>query len=103
MRRRLHKLSLEVRAPSVSCGQQSKNSNGRGNLVGVCALTGMPKKPIDSARTRAEMMFKTREQQKADAPVAMQEYRAAQQAVFERMRQLRELRLAHEAKLAKNR
>lgn len=47
-------------------------------------------------------MFRTREEQKADAPVAMQEYRAAQQAALERMRQLRELRLAHEAKLAEN-
>ena len=73
-----------------------------GNLIDPRALTGMPKKHVDTPRTRAEKMFRTREEQKADAPVAMQEYRAAQQAALERMRQLRELRLAHEAKLAEN-
>ena len=74
-----------------------------GNLIDPRALTGMPKKHVDTPRTRAEKMFRTREEQKADAPVAMQEYRAAQQAALERMRQLRELRLAHEAKLAESR
>jgi hypothetical protein len=48
-------------------------------------------------RARAERLFKTREQQKADAPVAMAEYRAAQQAAWDRMHQLRRMRLARGA------
>ncbi len=57
----------------------------------------MPHKTDDPARARAEALFKRREQQKADAPIAMAEYRAAQQAALERMRELRQLRLARDA------
>jgi hypothetical protein len=53
----------------------------------------MPTKTVDQ-NARAERLFKTREQQKADAPVAMAEYRAAQQATWDRMHQLRRMRLA---------
>lgn len=57
----------------------------------------MPQKTDQAARNRAESIFKRREQQKADAPVAMAEYRAAQEAALERMRELRRQRLAREA------
>jgi hypothetical protein len=60
---------------------------------------GMPQRSEDAAnaRARAEALFKRREQKKAEAPVAMAEYRAAQQAALERMHELRRLRLAREA------
>ena len=60
----------------------------------------MPQKTDRSSRTRAEALFKRREQQKADAPIAMAEYRAAQQAALDRMHELRQLRLAREAETA---
>jgi len=41
-------------------------------------------------------MFKRRQEQQADAPKAMAEYRAAERARYERMRQLRALRLSRE-------
>jgi hypothetical protein len=62
---------------------------------------GMPQHDSTAAHTRAEALFKRREEQKADAPVAMAEYRAAERAKYERMRELRELRLAREARLAR--
>lgn len=61
----------------------------------------MPQHDETATRSRAEALFKRREEQKADAPVAMAEYRAAERAKYERMRELRELRLAHEARLAR--
>jgi hypothetical protein len=48
--------------------------------------------------SRAERIFRRREQLKADAPKATQDYHAAQQSVIERTRKLREERLAREAK-----
>jgi hypothetical protein len=57
----------------------------------------MPLKTEAAARDRAEAMFKHRQQQAADAPKAMAEYRAAERAKYDRMRQLRALRLAGEA------
>ena len=60
----------------------------------------MPQKIDDRSHARAEALFKRREQQKADAPVAMAEYRAAQQAALERMHELRRMRLARAAELA---
>jgi len=54
----------------------------------------MPQKSADPSHARAEALFRRRAQQAADAPVAMAEYRAAQQAALTRMRELRELRLA---------
>jgi hypothetical protein len=60
----------------------------------------MPQSDQAATRSRAEALFKRREEQKADAPVAMAEYRAAERAKYERMRELRELRLAREAQLA---
>jgi hypothetical protein len=44
---------------------------------------------------------KKREQQRAEAPVAMAEYRAAQQAALDRIPRLRALRLARDAAGAK--
>jgi hypothetical protein len=44
---------------------------------------------------------KKREQQRAEAPVAMAEYRAAQQAALDRIPRLRALRLARDAAAAK--
>ena len=61
------------------------------------ALISMPQHSGDSARARAEALFKRREEQKADAPAAMAEYRAAQRAALERMYELRRLRLARQA------
>jgi hypothetical protein len=60
----------------------------------------MPQQSDSAARARAEALFKQREQQKTDAPVATAEYRAAQQAAVDRMHELRRLRLAREAELA---
>jgi hypothetical protein len=57
----------------------------------------------DASRTRAEALFKRREEQKADAPIAMAEYRAAQHAALQRMQELRRLRLAREAESADKR
>jgi hypothetical protein len=42
---------------------------------------------------RAERLFKTRELQKADAPKATADYYAAEQAIRDRTRELRRLRL----------
>jgi hypothetical protein len=62
----------------------------------------MPQTDQNASRSRAEALFRRREQQKADAPVAMAEYRAAERAKYERMRELRALRLAREAQLARD-
>jgi hypothetical protein len=64
------------------------------------ALTSMQRHSDDASRTRAEALFKRREQQKADAPVAMAEYRAGQEAALRRMQELKRLRLAREAESA---
>jgi hypothetical protein len=53
--------------------------------------------PENADRARAERLFKTREQQKADAPKATADYYAAEQAVRDRTRELRRLRLARAA------
>lgn len=58
-------------------------------------------KQTDDQRARAERMFRAREQQKADAPSAMRDYQMAQRATLERMRQLREERLARERQTKK--
>jgi hypothetical protein len=47
----------------------------------------MPKH--ENERARAERIFKTREQQKADAPKATSDYYAAQQAMRDRTRSRR--------------
>ena len=60
----------------------------------------MPLQSDDAIRARAAALFKRREEHKADAPVAMAEYRAAQRASLERMHELRRLRLARDAELA---
>ncbi len=52
----------------------------------------------ETDRSRAERIFRRREQLRADAPKAVQDYYAAQQAVIERTRKLREERIAREAK-----
>jgi len=51
----------------------------------------------EADRTRAEAIFKAREQRKADAPKAMKDYQTAQQAIRDRTVRLREERLAREA------
>ncbi|HZD40890.1 MAG TPA: hypothetical protein VE131_09230 [Terriglobales bacterium] len=45
-------------------------------------------------RALAEAQFKAREQQKADAPLSIKEYYAAQEAEREKTRRLRALRLS---------
>jgi hypothetical protein len=57
----------------------------------------LPRSNDPESNARAEALFKRRQQQQADAPKAMAEYRAAEQAKYERMHQLREQRLAREA------
>ena len=47
-------------------------------------------------RARAERLFKTREQQKADAPKATADYYAAEQALRDRTQELKRLRLARD-------
>jgi hypothetical protein len=56
-----------------------------------------PEHLIASARARAEATFKVREDQKQQAPVAMKEYRQAEQARREQTAKLRAQRLAREA------
>jgi hypothetical protein len=56
----------------------------------------------DEKRARAERIFTAREQRKADAPKAVHDYYAAQDALRERTRQLREERLAREANQKKD-
>ena len=53
-------------------------------------------KTQDEQRAQRERILR-REQQKADAPKAMQDYHAAQRAVIDRTQKLREQRLAREA------
>ena len=51
------------------------------------------------AKNRADVHFKIREQQKADAPLARMEYEAAGVALRENSARLRALRLARDAEL----
>jgi len=54
----------------------------------------MPKQ--ENALVRAERIFKQREQQRADAPKAMADYRAVEQRLRDRTQELKRLRLARE-------
>jgi hypothetical protein len=54
---------------------------------------------IRDARVRAEAQFNFREQQKAGAPQAVLDYRAAQQAARDQMQRLRAQRLAAQAEV----
>ena len=56
----------------------------------------MLRQEADRARA-AERLFKIREKQKADAPKAIAEYYAAQQAMRDQTAKLKQLRLAREA------
>jgi hypothetical protein len=58
-----------------------------------------PNNRFDSLQ-RAERAFAVRTQQKADAPQATVEYRAAEQALRDRTAKLRQARLAREAAAA---
>lgn len=49
------------------------------------------------ARARAEMMFKHKEEQAKDLPIALADYQAAQQRTIENMLRLRKLRLMRKA------
>jgi hypothetical protein len=51
----------------------------------------------DAARARAEALFKPLERPKTGTSSALEEYQAAQRAAFDRMAELRALRLAREA------
>jgi hypothetical protein len=51
----------------------------------------------NAAAKRAELHFKIREQQKADAPNAKADYHAAIQKTRDRTQELKRLRLAREA------
>jgi hypothetical protein len=54
----------------------------------------------DTTQARRNALAERRAQQQADAPKAMAEYRAAQQAAIERMHELRAMRLAREGAAA---
>jgi hypothetical protein len=57
----------------------------------------MPLNNRSDPMLRAERAFAVRTQQKADAPQATTDYRAAEQALRDRTARLREARLAREA------
>jgi len=57
----------------------------------------MPLNNRSDPMLRAERAFVVRTQQKADAPQATTDYRAAEQALRDRTAKLREARLAREA------
>jgi hypothetical protein len=71
------------------------------NFPAACALIGMRKRPQERShaalKARADKLFKIKEAQRIDAPVAMAEYRAGEDAVRRRTAQLRAERLAREA------
>lgn len=50
-----------------------------------------------AARARAEMIFKHKEEQAKDMPIALADYQAAQQRTIENMLRLRKLRLMRKA------
>jgi hypothetical protein len=54
----------------------------------------MMQKEVDRLRARAEAAFEVRHQKKQDTPIAMREYREAEQAERDKMLRLREERLA---------
>jgi hypothetical protein len=56
----------------------------------------------DTTQAKRLALLKRREEQQADAPKAMAEYRAAQRAALERMHELRAMRLAREAAAAQS-
>ena len=58
--------------------------------------------PNDTSQAKRIALLKRREEQQADAPKAMAEYRAAQRRAIDRMHQLRALRLAREADVAQS-
>lgn len=53
--------------------------------------------PKNYSKERAEAVFKARALQEADKPAAVAEYHAAQDAVLQRTRRLRALRLARDS------
>jgi hypothetical protein len=54
----------------------------------------------ESKQARVERLFKIRVAQKADAPVAVRDYRMAQDAASQQLRRLRDERLSREAQTA---
>ena len=54
----------------------------------------MDQNEVARLRARSEASFKARHQQKQDPPVAMREYREAEQAERDKIRRLREQRIA---------
>ncbi len=76
--------------------QMSAALRATGTLAAAARYIGMPHIDREKQRAAADREF-VRAQQKADAPVAMAEYRAAQEALRARTRILREQRLAREA------
>ena len=63
----------------------------------------MPKSlPTKTPLDKREALLKRRMEQEADAPKAMAEYRAAQQAALDRIPRLRAMRLAREAAEARS-
>ena len=60
----------------------------------------MPNSLPDDTQARRIALAKRREEQAADAPKAMAEYRAKQRAALTRMHELRAMRLAREAAAA---
>jgi hypothetical protein len=74
-----------------------------GTFLDFASYPGMPKPlPDETSQAKRIALLKRREEQQADAPKAMAEYRAAQRAAIERMHQLRAMRLAREAAAAQS-
>jgi len=55
-------------------------------------------KTNQASRARAEALFKAREVQRADTPIAVREYRRSEQNARDQLHRLREARLARKAK-----
>jgi len=75
----------------------------RGTFFDFASCPGMSKSsPDDISQAKRLALLKRREEQQADAPKAMAEYRARQRAAIERMHELRAQRLARDATAAQS-
>ena len=87
--------SLRKQPTSDLSHKRTSSARRRRNFGHPRAFMSMPQHE-NADRSRAERLFKTRQMQKADAPKATADYYAAEQALRDRTRELRQLRLAQE-------
>jgi hypothetical protein len=71
-----------------------------GTFFALVSYPNMPNPMPDDTQARRIALAKRREEQAADAPKAMAEYKAKQRAALTRMHELRAMRLAREAAAA---